>query len=146
MSSDSLSRQAGVFKLSVVGLACAPFLPTMDQCEPPGPGIASHFLPTALNKKAVALGGPAKPLSKSDENPPLRHYPCRLLAHSGLFAGWLLARYWVESGHSARGSTHRFMSTRPSRPVLEAGSLAILLAMRLTLSRVVGWTLNQRRW
>jgi hypothetical protein len=82
MSSDSLSRQAGVFKLSVVGLACAPFLPTMDQCEPPGPGIASHFLPTALNKKAIALGGPAKPLSKSDENPPLRHYPCRLLALS----------------------------------------------------------------
>src|SRR5215472_17692318 len=86
MSSDSLSRQAGVFKLSVVGLACAPFLPTMDQCEPPRPGIASHFLPTALNKKAVALGGPAKPLSKSDENPPLRHYPCRLLAHNGLFS------------------------------------------------------------
>jgi len=68
----------------------------MDQCEPPGPGIASHFLPTALNKKAVALGGPAKPLSKSDENPPLRHYPCRLLAHSGLFeqAGYLSAIGW----------------------------------------------------
>src|SRR5262249_20521392 len=38
----------------------------------------SHFLPTALNKKDVAIGGPAKPLSKSDENLPLRHYPCRL--------------------------------------------------------------------
>src|SRR5262249_6380270 len=89
----------GVFKLSVVGLACAPFLPTMDQCEAPGPGIASHFLPTALNKKDVALGGPAKPLSKSGENPPLRHYPCRLWHLADQHGIVRKVRSRVEIGH-----------------------------------------------